>query len=142
MSTRVHDLAKHCGLSNREMIEKLRTINYPVKSNSSNVDKITAAFLEQEYGYVPPPPPPPAAPKPLPATVVPQIGVPPLPTSPNHPAIEFKPQENQLVIHLGHTQGKLRRKARALHGIQQAIERAKHEHKELLKPRQGIGECA
>ncbi len=59
MSIRVHDLAKRCGLSNKEMIDKLHTMNYPVKSHSSTVDKITAESIEKEYGYVPPPPAPP-----------------------------------------------------------------------------------
>jgi translation initiation factor IF-2 len=67
MSIRVHDLAKHCGLSNKEMIEKLRTMNYPVKSHSSTVDKITAESIEKEYGYVPPQPEP--IPAPAPASV-------------------------------------------------------------------------
>ena len=68
MSIRVHDLAKHCGISTKEMMEKLHTMNYPVKSHSSTVDKITAEAIEKEYGYTPPkpePPPPPAEPKPV-----------------------------------------------------------------------------
>src|SRR6266571_430646 len=75
MSIRVHELAKRCGLSNKDMIEKLHTMNYPVKSHSSTVDKITAESIEKEYGYVPPPPPtapePPvsAAPSPAQATM-------------------------------------------------------------------------
>jgi translation initiation factor IF-2 len=56
MSTRVHELAKRCGLSNKAMIDKLRAMNYPVKSHSSTVDKITAESIEKEYGSVPPPP--------------------------------------------------------------------------------------
>ena len=56
MSTRVHELAKRCGLSNKAMIDKLHAMNYPVKSHSSTVDKITAESIEKEYGYVPPPP--------------------------------------------------------------------------------------
>jgi translation initiation factor IF-2 len=59
MSIRVHDLAKRCGLSNKEMIDKLHAMNYPVKSHSSTVDKITAESIEKEYGYVAPPIPPP-----------------------------------------------------------------------------------
>ena len=62
MSIRVHELAKRCGLTNKEMIEKLHEMNYPVKSHSSTVDKITAESIEKEYGYVPPPPAPPPAP--------------------------------------------------------------------------------
>ncbi len=83
MSIRVHDLAKHCGLSGKEMIEKLKAMNYPVKSVSSTVDNITAEAIEKEYGYVvapevkpePPPvvvvpPPAPVAPPPAPPKVV------------------------------------------------------------------------
>ncbi|HTS19470.1 MAG TPA: translation initiation factor IF-2 [Verrucomicrobiae bacterium] len=65
MSIRVHELAKRCGLSNKEMIDKLHAMNYPVKSHSSTVDKITAESIEKEFGYVPPPPPPPAPPEPV-----------------------------------------------------------------------------
>src|SRR3984957_19048305 len=63
MSIRVHELAKRCGLSNKDMIEKLHKMNYPVKSHSSTVDKITAESIEKEYGYVAPPPTPPPAPE-------------------------------------------------------------------------------
>ena len=58
MSIRVHDLAKHCGISTKEMLEKLRSIKYPVKSHSSTVDKITAESIEKEYGYSAPLPAP------------------------------------------------------------------------------------
>ena len=71
MSVRVHELAKRCGLSNKDMIEKLHGMNYPVKSHSSTVDKITAESIEKEYGYVAPPPSPP----PVPTTPV--LSVPP-----------------------------------------------------------------
>jgi translation initiation factor IF-2 len=72
MSIRVHELAKRCGLSNKQMIEKLHAMNYPVKTHSSTVDKITAEAIEKEHGYVPPAPPaepaPPAkTPEPVPA---------------------------------------------------------------------------
>src|SRR5580698_1537273 len=68
MSIRVHDLAKRCGLSNKEMIDKLHAMNYPIKSHSSTVDKITAESIEKEYGYVAPPPPEPVV---VPATPAP-----------------------------------------------------------------------
>jgi translation initiation factor IF-2 len=71
MSIRVHDLAKRCGISNKEMIDKLHAMNYPVKSHSSTVDKITAEAIEKEYGYTPPPPPAPEPPPPPPAPVAP-----------------------------------------------------------------------
>ena len=74
MSIRVHDLAKRCGLSNKEMIDKLHAMNYPVKSHSSTVDKITAEAIEKEHGYVPPPPPAPAAPPAPEPPRPPQIG--------------------------------------------------------------------
>ncbi|MCS7049317.1 MAG: translation initiation factor IF-2 [Verrucomicrobiae bacterium] len=56
MSMRVHELAKRCGVSNKEIIEKLQSMNYPVRTHSSTVDKITADFLIKEYGHAPPPP--------------------------------------------------------------------------------------
>lgn len=62
MSMRVHELAKRCGISNKEMIDKLHSMNYPVKSHSSTVDGITAEYLLQEYGVPPTPPPPAPAP--------------------------------------------------------------------------------
>jgi translation initiation factor IF-2 len=71
MSIRVHDLAKRCGLSNKDMIDKLHAMNYPVKSHSSTVDKITAESIEKEYGYVPPPPP---APEPIAVPASPATG--------------------------------------------------------------------
>jgi translation initiation factor IF-2 len=72
MSIRVHELAKHCRLSNKEMIDKLHAMNYPVKSHSSTVDKITAESIEKEYGYVPPPP---AAPEPRVAPASPAVKI-------------------------------------------------------------------
>src|SRR6266853_5199188 len=74
MSIRVHELAKHCGLSNKQMLEKLEAMRYPVKSHSSTVDKITAESIEKEYGYVPAAPPAeviPPAPAPPPVEVTP-----------------------------------------------------------------------
>ncbi len=93
MSIRVHDLAKRCGISNKEMIDKLHTMNYPVKSHSSTVDNITAEAIEKEYGYSPPapaapepppPPPPPLAPPPPPAPVA-------LPAEPQKVALPAAP---------------------------------------------------
>lgn len=81
MSIRVHELAKHCGLTNKEMLEKLHAIRYPVKSHSSTIDKITAESLEKEYGYVPPAPAaptPPPAPEPKPVVVAPAPPPPPV----------------------------------------------------------------
>ena len=82
MSIRVHELAKHCGISGKEMMEKLIAMKYPVKSVSSTVDKITAESIEQEFGYTPPPPAPPApppAPTPPPAPAPIPVAAPPPP---------------------------------------------------------------
>ena len=81
MSIRVHDLAKRCGLTNKEMVEKLHAMNYPVKSHSSTVDNITAESIEKEYGYVPPSatPVPPPAPAPVVEVAPPAIVAPPEP---------------------------------------------------------------
>jgi len=81
MSIRVHDLAKHCGLSSKEMIEKLKTMKYPVKSASSTIDNITAEAIEKEYGYTPPAP---EAPKPV--EVTPPPPPPPAPVAVSAPA--------------------------------------------------------
>ncbi len=64
MSIRVHQLAKRCGITNKDLLAKLRLMNYPVKTHSSTVDNITAEALQKEYGYKEPPPPPPPVPKP------------------------------------------------------------------------------
>jgi translation initiation factor IF-2 len=82
MSVRVHDLAKKIGLSNKELIEKLKGMNYPVKSHSSTVDKITAEAIAKEYGVelIPAPPKPKTAPPP-PAPTLP-ISAPPPPPPP------------------------------------------------------------
>ena len=83
MSIRVHDLAKHCGLTNKEMLEKLKAMNYPVKSHSSTVDKITAEAIEKEYGYVPPPPEAAPAPPAAPVKAAPvEVEPPPKPEPP------------------------------------------------------------
>jgi translation initiation factor IF-2 len=110
MSIRVHDLAKRCGISNKEMMDKLHSLNYPVKSVSSTVDKITAEDLEKQYGYVPPPPAPPAPPPeppppppPPPAPVaVPEppkpVAPPPPPPPPPPPAPKAEPVKPAPVV--------------------------------------------
>src|SRR5712671_3641946 len=85
MSIRVHELAKHCGLTNKEMVEKLQAMRYPVKSHSSTVDKITAESIEKEYGYVPPALPAAVVlpvPTPPPVEVTPPPAPPPVPVAP------------------------------------------------------------
>jgi translation initiation factor IF-2 len=117
MSIRVHELAKHCGISNAEMMAKLKGLNYPVKSVSSTIDKITAESIENEYGYTPaapapvtpppapepvaapapvapppPPPPPVAAPVPAPVPVAPRVVPAMVPPKYAMPKITFAPK--------------------------------------------------
>ncbi len=49
MSIRLHELAKKIGLDNKELLALLKEREYPVKTVSSTVDKITAEALEQEF---------------------------------------------------------------------------------------------
>jgi len=97
MSIRVHELAKHCGISGKEMMEKLHAINYPVKTVSSTIDKITAESLEQEYGYVPPPAPTPVT-APAPAPEPPKPVAPPLPKPLPPPAPKAEPLKPAPVV--------------------------------------------
>ena len=51
MSIRLHELAKRIGLDNKELLALLKARDYPVKTVSSTIDKITAAALDQELGH-------------------------------------------------------------------------------------------
>jgi len=51
MSIRLHELAKRIGMDNKELLALLKGRDYPVKTVSSTIDKITAAALEQELGH-------------------------------------------------------------------------------------------
>ena len=51
MSIRLHELAKKIGMDNKELLALLKARNYPVKTVSSTIDKITAEALEQEIGH-------------------------------------------------------------------------------------------
>jgi len=53
MSIRLHELAKRIGMDNKELLALLKGRDYPVKTVSSTIDKITAAALEQELGRKP-----------------------------------------------------------------------------------------
>jgi translation initiation factor IF-2 len=95
MSIRVHELAKRCGLTNKQMVEKLQEMRYPVKSHSSTVDNITAEAIEKEFGYVPPPPAspvPPAAPAPEPVAPPPAPEPKPVEAAPAVPAAVEPPK--------------------------------------------------
>ncbi len=51
MSIRLHELAKKIGMDNKELLALLKARDYPVKTVSSTIDKITAEALEQEIGH-------------------------------------------------------------------------------------------
>ena len=72
MSIRLHELAKKIGMDNKELLALLKGRDYPVKTVSSTVDKITAEALEEEFGRKTPPPP--AAPAAAPAPAEPKAG--------------------------------------------------------------------
>jgi translation initiation factor IF-2 len=51
MSIRLHELAKKLGMENKDLLALLKERDYPVKTVSSTVDKITAEALEQELAH-------------------------------------------------------------------------------------------
>ena len=53
MSIRLHELAKKIGMDNKDLLALLKQRDYPVKTVSSTIDKITAESLEQELGKKP-----------------------------------------------------------------------------------------
>ena len=53
MSIRLHELAKKLGMDNKDLLALLRAREYPVKTVSSTIDKITAEALEQELAKKP-----------------------------------------------------------------------------------------
>ncbi|HZL46212.1 MAG TPA: translation initiation factor IF-2 N-terminal domain-containing protein, partial [Opitutaceae bacterium] len=53
MSIRLHELAKKLGMDNKDLMVLLKERDYPVKTVSSTIDKITAEALEQELAKKP-----------------------------------------------------------------------------------------
>ncbi len=47
---RIHQLAKNLGVDSKELIEKLKKLNFPVKNHMSSIDKETAEIIKQELG--------------------------------------------------------------------------------------------
>jgi translation initiation factor IF-2 len=45
---RIHELAKELGIDSKELIEKLKSLNFPVKSHMSSVDPETAEIIRHE----------------------------------------------------------------------------------------------
>jgi len=84
MSIRLHELAKKLCMDNKDLMALLKERDYPVKTVSSTIDKITAEALEQELAKKPSEAAPvvPAAPN---APAVPAVGEPaaaPAPVAP------------------------------------------------------------
>jgi translation initiation factor IF-2 len=63
MPVRIYDIAKKLGIESKEVLAKAKELGIAgARVPSSSLDKITAEYLEQNLGYVPPPAAPPAPP--------------------------------------------------------------------------------
>ncbi len=49
---RIHELAKELGIDTKELITKLRSMNFPVKSHMSSVDSDTAEIIKNEISVL------------------------------------------------------------------------------------------
>ena len=79
MSIRIHELAKKLNMDNKDLMALLKERDYPAKSVSSTVDKITAEALEQEIAAKNPAPAPVVAvatPEAPPVVEAPQVKLP------------------------------------------------------------------
>ena len=47
---RIHELAKKLGVDSKELIKKLKVLNFPVKNHMSSVDEETAEIIKHEVG--------------------------------------------------------------------------------------------
>ena len=47
---RIHELAKELNIDSKELIKKLKVLNFQVKNHMSSVDKDTADIIKQEVG--------------------------------------------------------------------------------------------
>ncbi len=45
---RIHELAKEIGIDSKELVKKLKTLNFPVKNHMSSVDNETAEIIKHE----------------------------------------------------------------------------------------------
>jgi translation initiation factor IF-2 len=89
MPVRIYDIAKKLGIESKEVLAKARSLGITAaKVPSSSLDKITAEYLENEMGGVPPPAPPapqPAAQEPILIVAPPppvEVAPPPAPVVP------------------------------------------------------------
>lgn len=87
MPVRIYDIAKKLGIESKEVLAKARALGITAaKVPSSSLDKITAEYLENELGGVPPPAPPAPAPVPAPEPVL-IIAPPPPPVEEAPPSV-------------------------------------------------------
>ncbi|MBU2265892.1 MAG: translation initiation factor IF-2 N-terminal domain-containing protein, partial [Candidatus Omnitrophica bacterium] len=49
---RIHELAKEVGVDTKELIKKLKKLNFPVKNHMSSIDAETAEIIKQELGEI------------------------------------------------------------------------------------------
>ena len=45
---RIHELAKELGIDSKELLKKLKKLNFPVKNHMSSVDQDTAEIIKHE----------------------------------------------------------------------------------------------
>ncbi len=82
MPVRIYDIAKKLGVESKEVLAKARELGITTaRVPSSSLDKITAAYLEEQFGGPRTPAPPPEAP-PAPAEPVILVTAPPEPPPP------------------------------------------------------------
>ena len=104
MPVRIYDIAKKLGVENKVVLAKAKELGIAhAKVPSSSLDKITAAYLEEQMGGLAAPPtepaPPPSAPEPVvivtaPAEVEPPAPEPPVPLEPApEPPAEIPPED-------------------------------------------------
>ena len=64
MPVRIYDIAKKLGIESKAVLAKAKELGITTaRVPSSTLDKITAEYLEEQFGFKPAPPPPPEPPK-------------------------------------------------------------------------------
>jgi translation initiation factor IF-2 len=90
MPVRIYDIAKKLGIESKEVLVKAKELGITgARVPSSTLDKITAAYLEEQLGGVRPPPPEPTPPPPTEPVVV--VTAPPPPPPAEVPPPEAAP---------------------------------------------------
>jgi translation initiation factor IF-2 len=96
MPVRIYDIAKKLGIESKAVLAKAKELSIAnAKVPSSSLDKITAAYLEEQLGGVPTPPPePPPPPAPEPVVLVTTA---PEPEAPAPPEPEPAPPDSPVA---------------------------------------------